>query len=45
MNGILTWLKENKLLVAAVSVAGSLAGLGFAAVDLRDELKKKKLIK
>ena len=45
MAGIMAWLRANKLLVATLSVVGSIAGLGFASVDLHSELKKKKYLK
>lgn len=40
---MIVWLRAHKLLIAAISVIGSLAGLGFSVVDLNSELKKKRL--
>jgi hypothetical protein len=42
---MMAWLKANRLLIVVVSLIGSVAGLGFSASDLHDELKRKKLIK
>jgi hypothetical protein len=38
---MLAWLKAHKALVALLSLIGSIAGVGFSAVDLNDAMKKK----
>ena len=39
---MLAWLKAHKVLIAVLSLVGSIAGVGFSAVDLHDSLKKRK---
>jgi hypothetical protein len=42
---IVAWLKANKLLIAGLSVLGSLAGIGISIADLHTEMKRKRLVK
>lgn len=39
---MMQWLKAHKVLIAVLSLLGSVAGVGFSAVDLHDSLKKKR---
>lgn len=38
---MIAWLKANKILIAVLSLVGSIAGVGFSAVDLRDSLNER----
>ncbi len=42
MPALLAWMAKNRVLIAALSVLGSLAGLGFATTDLHAALEEKK---
>jgi hypothetical protein len=39
---IAAFLKKNKLLIAILSLIGSVAGVGFSASDVHDELQRRK---
>ena len=39
---IATFLKKNKLLIAVLSLIGSVAGVAFSVSDVHDELAKRK---
>lgn len=39
---IATFLKKNKLLIAILSLIGSVAGVAFSASDVHDELNRRK---
>lgn len=39
---MIEWLKSQKLAIAWISLIGSLAGVAFSAVDLKDTLAARK---
>lgn len=42
---ILSWASKHKVLIAAMSVAGSFAGLVFSALDLQTSIQEGKVKK